>query len=114
MLKKHVRPWGYYQIILSNNYTKVKKIVVKPKQRLSYQYHNNRQECWVIIKGKLTIVLDDDKIFRSYGESVRIPKGSKHRAWNETDKNVEFIEIQTGTYFGEDDIVRVQDDYSRH
>ena len=60
-----------------------------------------------------TIVLDDEKVFREYGESIRIPKGAKHRAWNETDEVVEFIEVQTGTYFGEDDIVRISDEYNR-
>ena len=61
----------------------------------------------------LTIILEDDKLFRGSGQSIRIPLGYKHRAWNETDEPVEFIEVQTGTYFGEDDIVRVSDDYNR-
>ena len=62
----------------------------------------------------LTIILDDEKVFRGPGESIRIPLGAKHRAWNETDEWVEFIEVQTGTYFGEDDIVRLEDDYKRN
>jgi mannose-6-phosphate isomerase len=61
----------------------------------------------------LTIILDDEKVFRSTGESIRIPLGAKHRAWNETDEEVIFIEVQTGSYFGEDDIIRIEDDYNR-
>ena len=107
------RPWGKYEVLLDDPTTKVKRITVNPGQKLSYQYHHKRQECWIVIKGNLTIVLDDEKVFREYGESFRIPKGAKHRAWNETDEIVEFIEVQTGTYFGEDDIVRISDDYNR-
>ena len=59
-------------------------------------------------------VLDDEKVFRSAGESITIPLGAKHRAWNETDEEVIFIEVQTGTYFGEDDIIRIEDDYKRN
>ena len=107
------RPWGKYEVLLDDPTTKVKRITVNPGQKLSYQYHHKRQECWIVIKGNLTIVLDDEKVFREYGESIRIPKGAKHRAWNQTDEIVEFIEVQTGTYFGEDDIVRISDEYNR-
>lgn len=108
------RPWGQYEVLLDDPTTKVKRITVNPNQKLSYQYHHKRQEVWTVIKGNLTIVLDDEKISRGYGQSVRIPLGAKHRAWNETDEPVEFIEVQTGTYFGEDDIVRISDDYNRN
>ena len=92
MENKHdIRPWGGYFVLYDGPDCKVKNIV----------------------KGELTIVLDDEKVFRKYGESIRIPKGSRHRAWNETDEQVEFIEVQTGTYFGEDDIIRIEDDYNR-
>ena len=107
------RPWGEYEILLDDDKVKVKRIRVKPNKRLSYQYHNKRREQWIVVKGNLTIVLDDEKVFREYGQSIRIPKGARHRAWNETDEIVEFIEVQTGTYFGEDDIVRISDDYNR-
>lgn len=107
------RPWGTYQVLLDTNDVKVKRIIVKPNQRLSYQSHTKRQEQWTIVKGELTIILDDDKVFRSPGESIKIPLGAKHRAWNETDEPVTFIEVQTGTYFGEDDIERYEDDYER-
>jgi len=107
------RPWGEYEILLDEKDVKVKRIRVKPNSRLSYQYHEKRREQWVVVKGNLTIVLDDEKVFRTPGESIHIPLGARHRAWNETDKNVEFIEVQTGTYFGEDDIIRIEDDFNR-
>ena len=107
------RPWGKYEVLYDGDDCKIKRISVNPNQKLSYQYHHQRQEVWTVVKGNLTIVLDDDKVFRSYGETIRIPLGAKHRAWNETDEIVEFIEVQTGTYFGEDDIVRIEDDYNR-
>ena len=108
-----VRPWGKYEVLLDAPDVKVKKITVNPNSRLSYQYHDKRREQWVVVKGNLTIILDDDKVFRYTGESNHIPMGAKHRAWNETDEEVVFIEVQTGTYFGEDDIIRLEDDYDR-
>ena len=107
------RPWGKYEVLLDNEDVKVKRITVNPNSRLSYQYHEKRREQWIIISGSLTIVLDGEKVFRGPGESIHIPLGAKHRAWNETNDPVVFIETQTGTYFGEDDIIRVEDDYKR-
>ena len=107
------RPWGTYEVLLDSKECKVKRISVNPRQKLSYQYHYKRQEQWTVVKGNLTIVLDNEKVFRAPGESIKIPLGAKHRAWNETDEIVQFIEVQTGTYFGEDDIVRLEDDYKR-
>ena len=108
-----IRPWGQYEILYEDDTCKVKKIIVDPNSRLSYQYHNHRRECWTVTRGELTIILDDDKVFRSPGESIKIPLGAKHRAWNETDEPVTFIEVQTGESFEEEDIVRLEDDYSR-
>ena len=107
------RPWGKYEVLLDNEDVKVKRITVNPNSRLSYQYHEKRREQWIVISGSLTIVLDGEKVFRGPGESIHIPLGAKHRAWNETNDPVVFIEIQTGTYFGEDDIIRLEDDYKR-
>lgn len=107
------RPWGTYEVLLDAENVKVKRIIVNPNQRLSYQYHHKRQEQWTVVDGELTIVLDDYKHTRMPGESIHIPLGAHHRAWNQTDKPVTFIEVQTGTYFGEDDIVRIEDDYLR-
>jgi len=92
----------------------VKQITVNPNQKLSYQYHEKRKEYWTIVKGSATIILDDEKVFRNQGESIHIPLGSKHRIINETDEILVFIEVQTGTYFGEDDITRIEDEYGRN
>ena len=107
------RPWGKYEVLLDAENVKVKRITVNPGQKLSYQYHHERREEWTVVQGNLTIIFDDDKVFIFPGESSHIPIGYKHRAWNQTDEPVIFIEVQTGTYFGEDDIVRIEDDYNR-
>jgi mannose-6-phosphate isomerase len=107
------RPWGIYEVLLDTENCKVKEITVDPGQKLSYQYHTKRREQWTVTKGTLTIILDDKKVFRETGESISIPLGARHRAWNETDETVQFIEVQTGTYFGEDDIIRIEDEYNR-
>ena len=109
-----IRPWGKYEVLLDSDNVKVKRITVNSNSRLSYQYHDKRREQWTVVKGNLTIVLDDEKVFRTSGESISIPLGARHRAWNETDEPVIFIEVQTGTYFGEDDIIRIEDDYKRN
>jgi mannose-6-phosphate isomerase len=108
-----IRPWGFYEILLDTDYTKVKQITVNPGQKLSYQYHEKRKECWTVVRGEATIILDDEKVFRSAGESITIPLGAKHRIINETEDILVFVEVQTGTYFGEDDIIRLEDDYGR-
>ena len=107
------RPWGYYRVLLDVNETKVKHIEVNPQSRLSYQSHEQRREQWTVTYGTLTVVLDDVEHTVNVGESIHIPLGAKHRAWNKTDSLVRFVEVQTGTYFGEDDIQRYEDDYSR-
>ena len=109
-----IKPWGSYKVLLNLPYCKVKQLIVNPEQKLSYQYHDKRAEVWTIVAGSATIILDDEKVFRNYGETIRIPKGSKHRIINEDKfKNLEIIEVQHGTYFGEDDIVRIEDEYNR-
>ena len=112
---KHLEetPWGMYEVLLDSPECKVKRISISPNSKLSYQYHFKRQEQWVVVKGNLTIILNDKKILKTPGESIKIPKEAKHRAWNETNELVQFIEVQTGEYFGEDDIVRLEDDYNR-
>ncbi len=113
MLEIGERPWGRYFVLADEPYYKLKRIEVNPGQKLSYQYHYKRQEQWTIIEGDATIVLDDEVISLGYGDSVFIPQGAKHRMMNLSDKPVVFIEVQTGTYFGEDDIVRLEDEYNR-
>ena len=113
MKKADNRPWGKFVILYEEENTKVKKITVNPRQKSSYQFHKKRDEFWVITKGELTIILDDEETIAKYGESKFIPRKTNHRAINNTDDPVEFIEVQTGIYFGEDDISRLQDDYGR-
>ena len=113
MLEIGERPWGKYFVLVGEPHYKLKRIEVNPGQKLSYQFHYKRQEQWTIIEGNATIVVDGEEISLAYGQSVFIPLGAKHRIMNLTDKPVVFIEVQTGTYFGEEDIVRLEDEYDR-
>jgi mannose-6-phosphate isomerase len=108
-----IRPWGSYTILDESAVHKTKRIEVNPNQRLSYQSHQKRDELWMIIEGEAVVTLNDKEIMLNYGQKVEIKAGEKHRVENRSDKIMKFIEIQTGTYFGEDDIIRYQDDYSR-
>tara|TARA_B100000579_G_C22145472_1_gene538485 strand:+ start:135 stop:488 length:354 start_codon:yes stop_codon:yes gene_type:complete len=112
-LKTFERPWGNYTVICNNTYYKLKRIEVNPGQRISYQYHSKRSEVWTIIKGCGEVTIDGEKKKLCYGDSIKIKIGSKHRIKNHSDSILVFIEVQTGTYFGEDDIVRIEDDYNR-
>lgn len=108
------KPWGHYEVLLNEEYCKVKIICVKPKQRLSYQYHDKRREAWTVVKGVAKVTLND--VTRNYheGETVLIALGDKHRMANpSTSSDMILIEVQTGSYFGEDDITRIEDDYER-
>ena len=107
------RPWGRYYVIEDNDNYKIKRIEVNPKSRLSYQYHMQRSESWTIIKGQGIVTIDGVEQKVSSGESIKINKEAKHRILNSGDTPLVFIEVQTGTYFGEDDIVRIEDDYNR-
>jgi len=108
------RPWGSFENLLDTDYCKVKRIIVKPGQRLSYQYHHKRSECWVVVQGLATVTLNDKEFTYKEGEIVDIEVGMKHRVQNEQEEDLIFIETQTGSYFGEDDIVRIEDDYGRN
>ena len=107
------RPWGSFENLLEEDYCKVKRVIIKPGQRLSYQYHYKRDECWVIVQGAATVTLDDKIHTFIEGDVVQIEYGTKHRVENKSEQDLIFIETQTGTYFGEDDIVRIEDDYGR-
>lgn len=116
IISEHVfenRPWGRFEILRDESYFKSKMIRVEPGQKLSYQSHTQRAEHWVIIKGEAVVTLDDKEIIVKQGEHIFIPQNSKHRMLNRTETTVEFIEVQVGSYFGEDDIKRYQDDYGR-
>lgn len=107
------RPWGDFEILRDTDRFKSKVIHVRPGHQLSYQSHNHRSEHWVIVAGHPEVVLDDEVLALSPGDHVHIPRGAKHRIRNPGDETVEFVEVQLGSYFGEDDIVRYEDDYDR-
>lgn len=111
-LENH-RPWGHYVVLEDRERHKVKRIVVNPGQRLSLQLHHRRTEHWLVIEGEGLVTLDDEEILVRSGEAVDIPCGARHRIRNPGDVPCVFIEVQTGDYFGEDDIVRFEDDYGR-
>lgn len=109
------RPWGTWEILHEAPYCKVKKITVKPQQRLSYQSHKKREEHWTIVQGRALVTLDDETTECSTGQHIHIPREAKHRIENPDESTpLIFIEVQTGTYFGEDDIIRFEDDYGRN
>lgn len=110
----YTRPWGFYKTTVTNEYFKAKIISIKPRQSLSLQYHNRRQEFWLIVHGRGVVCLDESVFEVSTGSSVFVPKGCKHRVTNSSETESLLIsEVQTGEYFGEDDIIRLEDNYGR-
>ncbi|MBC8247800.1 MAG: phosphomannose isomerase type II C-terminal cupin domain [Deltaproteobacteria bacterium] len=107
------RPWGYYIILADEDDHKVKRIVVKPQKRLSLQLHHKRSEHWYVTSGQAEVTLGEQIVPLKTGEAVDIPAETAHRVQNPGSVDLAFIEIQTGTYFGEDDIVRLEDDFGR-
>ena len=107
------RPWGSFEVLFNSKLCKVKKINVQPGKRLSLQYHLRRSEHWFIVSGKAKIYLDDNKFNLEEGNSIDIPQGSKHYIENAEKNNLVIIEIQMGDYFGEDDIIRLDDPFKR-
>ena len=106
-------PWGYFSILHEAADYKVKEIVINPHHRLSYQWHYKREEFWTIIEGNAKITLNDETHLLQAGSQIHIPKMAKHRIENPLETTLRIIEIQRGTYFGENDIVRIADDYNR-
>ena len=107
------RPWGSYESLAVGVGFQVKHIVVKPGGSLSLQMHHHRAEHWIVVKGEATVTCDDKVFSLSENQSTYIPLGSKHRLQNLGNEPVELIEVQTGSYLGEDDIVRFEDIYGR-
>jgi mannose-6-phosphate isomerase-like protein (cupin superfamily) len=107
------RPWGHYVVFADDPHTKVKRLVVIPGGILSYQSHKKRGEHWIVVKGVASVTINDRTKKYKYGEYINIPRGAKHRLANHGKEIVEVIEVQVGTYFGEDDIVRYSDVYGR-
>ncbi len=111
--EENIRPWGFYENLSDTPTHKVKRILVYPGKRLSLQSHTRRAEHWYIVQGTAAVTLGDEIIELCPGGSVDIGTGVKHRIGNEGDVDLVFIEVQTGEYFGEDDIVRYEDDFGR-
>jgi|LWDU01.1.fsa_nt_gi mannose-1-phosphate guanylyltransferase/mannose-6-phosphate isomerase len=111
--RKVFRPWGYYDSIDDDEGFQVKRILVNPGAKLSLQKHSHRAEHWVVVKGKAQVTCSDNTFQLVANQSTYIPLGEIHRLENIGDIPLEIIEIQTGDYLGEDDIVRIEDDYKR-
>ena len=107
------RPWGHYTILADEPNHKVKRIVVNPGKRFSLQRHQRRAEHWFLVSGEGRVTLDEELITLKPGEAVDIPTGTMHRMENLGEEELSFIEVQTGDYFGEDDIERFEDDFGR-
>ena len=107
------RPWGTFTVIDEGENFKVKRIEVLPGKRLSYQKHAQRADHWVVVQGSAKVTLDDRDIVVTTGQAIDIAVGSAHRVENPGDELLVFIEVQRGSYLGEDDIVRLQDDFGR-
>ncbi|HYU97866.1 MAG TPA: phosphomannose isomerase type II C-terminal cupin domain [Pyrinomonadaceae bacterium] len=107
------RPWGTFTVLDEADGFKVKRIEVLPGKRLSYQKHAHRAEHWLVVQGTAKVTLDDRDILIAAGEAIDIAIGAAHRVENPGSEMLVFIEVQRGGYLGEDDIVRLQDDFGR-
>jgi len=112
-IEKTERPWGCYYVLHDERNYKLKRIEISPKARISYQYHTKRSESWTIVQGYGVVTINGKNTNVKAGDTITIDKKEKHRIHNSGTENLVFIEIQTGSYFGEDDIVRIEDDYNR-
>jgi mannose-1-phosphate guanylyltransferase/mannose-6-phosphate isomerase len=108
------RPWGWYETVSEVAGNKIKRIQVAPGQQLSLQKHSQRAEHWVVTQGTASITLDEQSFELQPGQHCDIAIGQVHRLANKTETAVEIVEVQFGSYLGEDDIVRLQDDYGRN
>jgi mannose-6-phosphate isomerase len=111
--KYDARPWGSFTVLDEGEGFKVKRIEVLAGNRLSYQKHAQRAEHWFVVRGTARVTLDDEEIIKRAGESIDIPTGAAHRVENPGEELLVFVEVQRGSYLGEDDIVRLEDDFGR-
>lgn len=111
--QKVFRPWGNYTVLEQGPGFKIKRIEVKPKQKLSLQLHKKRSEHWVVIEGTARVTNGKKALQIKKNESTFIPQGTKHRLENPNTKTLIIIEVQVGIYVGEDDIIRFEDKYNR-
>jgi len=110
---KETRPWGEFENLLDTEYCKVKQIIIKPGQAPSYQYHFKRSEVWVVVQGEGELKINDEIQSVKKWDAIIVPVEAKHQIKNTGTENLIFIEVQIGDYFGEDDIVRLKDNYGR-
>ncbi|MDH3349710.1 MAG: cupin domain-containing protein, partial [Desulfobulbaceae bacterium] len=108
------RPWGSFTTLELQERFQIKRISVKPHSKLSLQMHYHRHEHWVVVTGTALVTTDDKEVLLHENQSVYIPSGTKHRLENPGVIPLELIEVQIGSYLGEDDIVRFDDDYGRN
>ncbi len=111
-LRYDERPWGSWELLAMGPGYKVKRLIVKPGQRLSLQFHHHRSEHWVVVQGTATVIRDDERLVLRPDDSTYIPRRGRHRIMNEGTEPLVIIEVQVGTC-DEDDIVRLEDDYGR-
>ena len=111
--KKVHRPWGHFTSLIKEENWQVKRLSINPNESLSLQMHNFRAENWIVVKGIAKVQIDEKICFLNPNESIYIPKGAKHRLSNTDKTPLEIIEVQIGTYLGEDDIIRFKDKYKR-
>jgi len=107
------RPWGSYESVMCGEGYQVKRLVVTAGKKLSLQYHQHRSEHWTVVEGEVHVTIGDDVMVLQCDESIYVPLGSVHRLDNRSDGDVVLIEVQCGDYLGEDDIVRIEDDFGR-
>lgn len=112
-IERDERPWGYYEVVDEGPGFRVKRICLDPGQRLSYQRHARRTEHWYVVGGAGVVTLDGQESAVAVGGKVDVPAGTAHRIQNTGTDDLVLIEVQTGGYFGEDDIQRLEDDYGR-
>jgi len=111
--RENYRPWGHYDDLLEREDHKIKELIINPGERLSLQKHRRRAEHWIVVSGEALVTVADKEILLKPGQSVDIPRGAVHRILNPGLTQLIIVEVQMGDYFGEDDIIRLQDDYDR-
>ena len=111
--RKVYRPWGWYDTIEADIHFQVKRLHINPGAKLSLQMHHKRAEHWVVVSGTATAINGEDVLTLTEGDSTYIPMGTTHGLENKSNKQLEIIEVQSGIYLGEDDIVRFDDIYGR-
>lgn len=112
-LERDERPWGYYEVVDEGDDFRVKRISITSGCRLSYQRHTRRSEHWFVVAGSGTAIIDGVEHRVSVGSTIDVPVGVAHRMCSDEGQELTFVEVQTGSYFGEDDIERLSDDYGR-